>query len=42
MDSMINIIIGVVAGLLAGYTITILLQKRKGAATLVSAQKEAK
>ena len=42
MDSMINIIIGVVAGLLAGYTITILLQKRKGAAALVSAQKEAK
>ena len=39
---MINIIIGVVAGLLAGYTITILLQKRKGAAALVSAQKEAK
>ena len=42
MDSMINIIIGAVAGLLAGYTITILLQKRKGAAALVSAQKEAK
>jgi len=42
MDSMINIIVGAVAGLLAGYTITILLQKRKGAAALVSAQKEAK
>ena len=42
MDSMINIIIGAVAGLLAGYTITILLQKRKGAVALVSAQKEAK
>ena len=42
MDSMINIIIGAVAGLLAGYTITILLQKRKGAAALISAQKEAK
>jgi len=42
MDSMINVIIGAVAGLLAGYTITILLQKRKGAAALVSAQKEAK
>ena len=42
MDSMINIIIGAVAGLLAGYTITILLQKRKGAAALVSAQSEAK
>ena len=42
MDSMINIMIGAVAGLLAGYTITILLQKRKGAAALVSAQKEAK
>jgi ribonuclease Y len=42
MDSMINIIIGAVAGLLASYTITILLQKRKGAAALVSAQKEAK
>ena len=42
MDSMINIIIGAVAGLLAGYAITILLQKRKGAAALVSAQKEAK
>ena len=42
MDSMINVIIGLVAGLLAGYTITILLQKRKGAAALVSAQKEAK
>ena len=42
MDSMINVIIGVVVGLLAGYSITILLQKRKGAAALVSAQKEAK
>ena len=42
MDSMINVIIGAVAGLLAGYGITILLQKRKGAAALVSAQKEAK
>jgi ribonuclease Y len=42
MDSMINVIIGAVAGLLAGYAITILLQKRKGAAALVSAQKEAK
>jgi ribonuclease Y len=42
MDSMINIIVGAVAGLLAGYTITILLQKRKEAAALVSAQKEAK
>jgi len=42
MDSMINIIVGAVAGLLAGYTITILLQKRKGAVALVSAQKEAK
>jgi len=42
MDSMINIIIGALAGLLAGYTITILLQKRKGAAALVSAQQEAK
>ena len=42
MDSMINVIIGAVAGLLAGYTITILLQKRKGAAALVSAQSEAK
>ncbi len=42
MDSMINVIIGAVAGLLASYTITILLQKRKGAAALVSAQKEAK
>jgi ribonuclease Y len=36
------VIIGAVAGLLAGYGITILLQKRKGAAALVSAQKEAK
>jgi len=42
MDSMINVIIGAVVGLLAGYSITILLQKRKGAAALVSAQKEAK
>ena len=42
MDSMINVIIGAVAGLLASYAITILLQKRKGAAALVSAQKEAK
>ena len=42
MDSIINVIIGAVAGLLAGYGITILLQKRKGAAALVSAQKEAK
>ena len=42
MDSMINVIIGAVAGLLAGYAITILLQKRKGAAALISAQKEAK
>lgn len=42
MDSMINVIIGAVAGLLVGYAITILLQKRKGAAALVSAQKEAK
>ncbi len=42
MDSMINVIIGAVAGLLAGYAITILLQKRKGAAALDSAQKEAK
>ena len=42
MDSMINVIIGAVAGLLAGYGFTILLQKRKGAAALVSAQKEAK
>ena len=42
MDSMINVIIGAVAGLLAGYAITILIQKRKGAAALVSAQKEAK
>ena len=42
MDSMINVIIGVVVGLLAGYSITLLLQKRKGAAALVSAQKEAK
>ena len=42
MDSMINLIIGAVAGLLASYAITILLQKRKGAAALVSAQKEAK
>jgi ribonuclease Y len=42
MDSMINVIIGAVVGLLAGYLITILLQKRKGAAALVSAQKEAK
>ena len=39
---MINVIIGAVVGLLAGYSITILLQKRKGAAALVSAQKEAK
>ena len=39
---MINVIIGVVVGLLAGYSITLLLQKRKGAAALVSAQKEAK
>ena len=42
MDSMINVIIGAVVGLLAGYSITLLLQKRKGAAALVSAQKEAK
>ncbi len=42
MDSMINVIIGAVAGLLVGYAITVLLQKRKGAAALVSAQKEAK
>jgi ribonuclease Y len=42
MDSIINVIIGAVAGLIAGYGITILLQKRKGAAALVSAQKEAK
>ena len=42
MDSMINVIIGAVAGLLASYAITILLQKRKGAAALISAQKEAK
>ena len=42
MDSMINVIIGALAGLLAGYAITILIQKRKGAAALVSAQKEAK
>ena len=42
MDSMINVIIGAVAGLIASYAITILLQKRKGAAALVSAQKEAK
>jgi len=42
MDSMINVIIGAMAGLLAGYAITILIQKRKGAAALVSAQKEAK
>lgn len=39
---MINVIIGAVAGLLASYAITILLQKRKGAAALISAQKEAK
>jgi len=42
MDSMINVIIGAVAGFLASYAIIILLQKRKGAAALVSAQKEAK
>ncbi len=42
MDSMINVIIGAVVGLLASYSIIILLQKRKGAAALVSAQKEAK
>jgi ribonuclease Y len=42
MDSMINVIIGALAGLLAGQGINILLQKRKGAAALVSAQKEAK
>ena len=42
MDSMINLVIGAVSGLLAGYLVTILLQKRKGAAALVSAQKEAK
>jgi ribonuclease Y len=42
MDSMINVIIGAVAGVIASYAITILLQKRKGAAALVSAQKEAK
>ncbi len=40
MDSMINLVIGAVSGLLAGYLVTILLQKRKGAAALVSAQKE--
>ena len=42
MDSMINLVIGAVSGLLAGYLVTILLQKRKGAAALVSAQKESK
>lgn len=42
MDSMINAIIGAVVGSLAGYSISILIQKRKGAAALVSAQKEAK
>jgi preprotein translocase subunit SecG len=42
MDSMINVIIGAVAGFLASYAIIILLQKRKGAGALVSAQKEAK
>jgi ribonuclease Y len=42
MDSMINLVIGAISGLLAGYLATILLQKRKGAAALVSAQKESK
>jgi len=42
MDSMINLVIGAVSGLLAGYLVTILLQKRKGAAALVRAQKESK